>query len=761
MTGAGAIRAGRAFVEANLDDTKLVRGLRRAQAKMKAFGAGVSSIGRSLLAVSAAGLTPFIAGIRTFISMGDELDKMSKRTGFSVETLSELKFAARETGTDLSTLERGIKTMQRSITDAGRGLSTQVDALGDLGLSYDDLASKSPEEQFKLIADRIASIEDPTKRAALAQMLLGRAGTQLLPLFERGAAGIEEFQRKAREMGLTLSTEAAADAAKLGDTLGQLWDIIKIGAFSIGAQLAPSLITATKALHGQAMEAVAWIKTNREMIVTIAQWIAKIGVAGVALVAVGGTIQLVAGTVGTLIGVIKGLGAAMAFLAVNPMFLALGAIVAGFVALGIAIDRASQFTAQLNDSFAKARAAGDQMRAQDLDRIQRLQQLAAKEKLSNSELEEAQGIVVVLTDRYGDLGIQVSAATGAIEGVAAAGARLLKVFQQMTIRQLQQELDEARKNTAELKKEFDAVFTAANFGANFSDSQRIPDKSDTTAETTRVQKQAAEARRKLEDALRVQRETQRRIDAIRGGNLDALTAAPGSTAAGSPPATESIGATSDIDALRSRVDQLGLEGIENQAQRELALIRFKFEKEIELAKLEENNEEKLSLIKKARRLEIEALERQIHQRVFAEKQRQIERIAMSEKQLQREIEQLEISIAGGPDVEGKLLELRRQNALEDAREEGINPNLINRRFDLQLRAIDTMQGAAEPALRTVGSFSGAELAGMAFPGSQTIDKTEEKKTAEEAKKIAETAEQISNRLSNIEIVLRESGLAFA
>jgi len=47
--------------------------------------------------------------------------------------------------------------MQRSIYDAGRGLSTQTDALADLGLTFKDLDGLSPEAQFKLLLNRMAN----------------------------------------------------------------------------------------------------------------------------------------------------------------------------------------------------------------------------------------------------------------------------------------------------------------------------------------------------------------------------------------------------------------------------------------------------------------------------------------------------------------------------------------------------------------------------------------------------------------------------
>ncbi|MDH4203815.1 MAG: hypothetical protein OEV87_13115, partial [Phycisphaerae bacterium] len=173
MAGTSSIRAGRAFVELFADDSKLVRGLRSAERKLRAFGNGIRTLGLKMMAIGAGLLTPLIGSAKAFSKMGDEVAKMSKRTGLSVETLSELKFVASQTGTEFATLENGVRKMQRSIYDAGRGLSTAVDALADLGLTYKDLEGLSPEEQFKLLAERISKIKDPTKKAAIAMSLFG------------------------------------------------------------------------------------------------------------------------------------------------------------------------------------------------------------------------------------------------------------------------------------------------------------------------------------------------------------------------------------------------------------------------------------------------------------------------------------------------------------------------------------------------------------------------------------------------------------
>ena len=83
-TNPGAIRAGRAFVELFADDSKLVRGLRRAERKVKAFGRSIRTFGLKLMGLGTAVLAPLLGAAKVFASMGDQVAKMAKRTGLSV-----------------------------------------------------------------------------------------------------------------------------------------------------------------------------------------------------------------------------------------------------------------------------------------------------------------------------------------------------------------------------------------------------------------------------------------------------------------------------------------------------------------------------------------------------------------------------------------------------------------------------------------------------------------------------------------------------
>ncbi|MBP7746997.1 MAG: phage tail tape measure protein [Phycisphaerae bacterium] len=335
MANTKGIRAGRAFVELGVDD-KIAKGLQKAEQRLRAFGEGVRSVGLKLGALGSAALT-FLGGtVKAFVDTGDALDEMSARTGVSVETLSELGWAADLAGTDLETLETGLRKMQKVVTEAATGSKSATEALARLGLSVTDLINLNPEQQFKLIADRLSKVQDPTLRAALAMEVFGKSGTRLLPLLADGARGLEEYQRKARELGLTVSTETAKDAAALADTLDTLWRVLKQSAFTIGAALAPTIKDLGDAVTRAVVRVTEWLRQNKALIVTALQVAAAVTAVGVGLIVAGTLISGVGAVFGWLATVVTGIGAAFGAIgtALAAIISPIGLVITAAVALG-------------------------------------------------------------------------------------------------------------------------------------------------------------------------------------------------------------------------------------------------------------------------------------------------------------------------------------------------------------------------------------------------------------------------------------------
>src|SRR5207247_2206046 len=144
MASASGIRAGLAYIELYANDARLVKGLNTASAKLRAFGAAVQGIGQQMSLAGAAIVTPLLASAKSFSDMGDALDKMSARTGISVEALSEIGFAAEQSGTTFDDVETAVRKMQKTIAASAGGSKQATEALADLGLTAEQLLKLSP-----------------------------------------------------------------------------------------------------------------------------------------------------------------------------------------------------------------------------------------------------------------------------------------------------------------------------------------------------------------------------------------------------------------------------------------------------------------------------------------------------------------------------------------------------------------------------------------------------------------------------------------
>ena len=205
-----------------------------------------------------------MGAVKSFLETGEALDKMSKRTGFSVEALGELKFAAEQSGTSIETIEKASFKLSGVLLDAENGLVGAKDALAQLGLKAEDLKALSPEEQFQTIANALSQVESASDKAALAQDLFGKSGAALLPLFAEGEEGMAALRAQAQSLGIVMSGEAAAGAASFNDSINELKSAA-LGAFKgFASQLLPKLAEFARFLVSKKPEIIAFFTGVKE-----------------------------------------------------------------------------------------------------------------------------------------------------------------------------------------------------------------------------------------------------------------------------------------------------------------------------------------------------------------------------------------------------------------------------------------------------------------------------------------------------------------
>ena len=231
----------------------------------RAVGGAISSVLSKIPVLGAAvgGLVAgAVYGLKKMIDSFDDLGDTAERVGLSADALAQLQFAARKSGVDVNRLDKGLENFAKTLGMAKAGTGSLASFLGRVSpvLLKQIKAAKNNEQAFTLLADAMAKLQDPAKKAALAQQAFGDAS--LAPLLARGSQGIQELRTRYLELAgpQGSAVNAAGDFGDAMDDLGAATDGVKVALVS---GFAPVLTSIVKKIR-------VWLVDNRE---NIAEWI--------------------------------------------------------------------------------------------------------------------------------------------------------------------------------------------------------------------------------------------------------------------------------------------------------------------------------------------------------------------------------------------------------------------------------------------------------------------------------------------------------
>ena len=176
-------------------------------AKSAALGVGV---------IGAAAVTAGVALVSNFVASAREIQQFSDITGVSTTALQQWSAIAGQSGGSAEDVTDAIREMNLRLVEAAElGSGPALDALNILGVGLDDLADKTPEEQFAFLRDRLSEVEDEATRTFLAEELLGGASERLAGFVSLSADEIDK-QTAALGRGAVKSEPAIKAAVQLG-----------------------------------------------------------------------------------------------------------------------------------------------------------------------------------------------------------------------------------------------------------------------------------------------------------------------------------------------------------------------------------------------------------------------------------------------------------------------------------------------------------------------------------------------------------------
>lgn len=197
----------------------------RASKLVHGFKKGIKTaavMGTALTGMAVAGGTALFGMANKAAASGDRVDKLSQKVGMSRKGFQEWDYILSQNGMSIESLQGGMKKLNNTIDDAIGGSKTAVNAFGRIGISVDDLKGKSPEQVFEMTVKALQGMPDGAEKAALANELLGRSGSELMPLLNGSSKSVDELKAKAKELGIVLSDDSIDASVKFTDTLDSL-----------------------------------------------------------------------------------------------------------------------------------------------------------------------------------------------------------------------------------------------------------------------------------------------------------------------------------------------------------------------------------------------------------------------------------------------------------------------------------------------------------------------------------------------------------
>ena len=189
----------------------------RAQAKIQGTVSKVPLVGSSLaslvtpagLATAAIGLV--VGGMAKMVSktldVGRRLGELREKLGVNAEAIQIYERAIEEGNGKTAAFEKTTLRLQKTIGDAAGGNKAAAEQFDALGLSFEDLANKSPEEALRAVLGAANDTLGPTDRASVLAATLGRSYADLGGFATKGAAELDELLASVKDTAVTMSGE--------------------------------------------------------------------------------------------------------------------------------------------------------------------------------------------------------------------------------------------------------------------------------------------------------------------------------------------------------------------------------------------------------------------------------------------------------------------------------------------------------------------------------------------------------------------------
>lgn len=270
----------------------------KTESSMAGLGKAATVAGAAIAAAAAATVGMVAASVQA----ADAAGEAAQAAGLSTEEFTRLKYAMQFDGSP-ENLGQSMKFLNKSIADAAIGAGNNAEMFAAMGVSIknQDGTLKSSHDIMLQVADRFAGMEDGAQKAALAQEIFGKAGADMIPFLNNGAAGIAKLESESDKLGITINGKTSTAAGHLSDTFSRMKSVGEGMSNQIMVAMLPSLTALgdelfASATNSGAMELAgkALVLVLKTVLTVVVAVVAAFQAAGQAIYATGKSLALAA-----------------------------------------------------------------------------------------------------------------------------------------------------------------------------------------------------------------------------------------------------------------------------------------------------------------------------------------------------------------------------------------------------------------------------------------------------------------------------------
>lgn len=217
-------------------------------AKLKSFGSAMARAASTFNVIEGAArsVAAVFAPLIDTIEKADEIGKLSREIGASVEFVSGLAFAFEQLGVASSDTLQGLQRFARTLgqadfSDADRAAGRAGEFLELWNISLQDLQRSGADQAVLTILEQIRQLPNAFDQAAAAQAFFGRSGQEIARAAQISNEELSALLAQAEALGRVFGDDLADASAAAADALNRLsssWEGLKLAI--VGALAEPA-----------------------------------------------------------------------------------------------------------------------------------------------------------------------------------------------------------------------------------------------------------------------------------------------------------------------------------------------------------------------------------------------------------------------------------------------------------------------------------------------------------------------------------------